>query len=83
VSLRFNQGWGADGSPCPSQSRGLDIRPDVLKALRLIEAWVKNGRRALVKMPPPISQSGRVEANRRMTRAAYARGPLLTLEEDK
>jgi len=32
----------------------------------------KSGHRALVKMLSPIPQSGRVEANRRMTQAAYS-----------
>jgi hypothetical protein len=63
---------GAEDAPMLADE--LDLAADTLKDLRPFEAWVKNGHRALVKMPPPIPQSGRVEANRRMTRAAYARG---------
>ena len=63
---------GAEDAPMVADE--LDVHPDTLKALSPFEAWVKNGHRALVKMPPPLRALGRLEANRRITRAAYARG---------
>jgi hypothetical protein len=62
---------GAEDAPI--LAREIDVAEDTLKGLSPFEAWMKNGHRALVKMPPPIAVSGRLEANRRMTRAAYAR----------
>lgn len=61
---------GAEDAPILADE--LDVHPDTLKGLLPFEAWVKNGHRALVKMPPPPPARGRLEANRRMTRAAYA-----------
>jgi hypothetical protein len=62
---------GAEDAPMLAAE--LDIAAATLKDLPPFEAWMKNGHRSLVKMPPPLRALGRLKANRRMTRAGYAR----------
>jgi hypothetical protein len=74
-NVRHFTAFNVGAEDAPMLAEELDVAADTLKDLRPFEAWVKNGHRELIRMPPPLRALGRVEANRRMTRAAYARKP--------
>jgi hypothetical protein len=71
-NVRHFTAFNVGAEDAPMLADELDVAADTLKDLRPFEAWVKNGHRALVKMSPPLQATGRLEANRRMTRAGYS-----------